>query len=147
MSHFNKQVAAVGGFILLIGFLAFIWGCRELFVFKSSYDTIAVSKVNPSASCFIAAITSLFINRYFGEKWSLFVAINGVLAGMVSCPIARHTCTFTSHYKNDVLHKRHIMKFFGNSNNSFKDCVVSNLDYGTDYKIIRYFTRQDVENF
>lgn len=57
---------------------------------------------------------------------------------MVSCPIARHTCacTFTSHCKkkNDVLHKRHIMKFFGNSNNySFKACVESNLDYGTDY--------------
>lgn len=138
MSHFNKQVAAVGGFILLIGFLAFIWGCRELFVFESSYDPIALSKVNPSASCFIAAITSLFINRYFGKKWSLFVAINGGLAGMVSCPIARHTCacTFTSHCKkkNDVLHKRHIMKFFGNSNNySFKACVESNLDYGTDY--------------
>lgn len=101
MSHFNKQVAAVGGFILLIGFLAFIWGCRELFVFESSYDPIALSKVNPSASCFIAAITSLFINRYFGKKWSLFVAINGGLAGMVSCPIARHTCayTFTSHCK------------------------------------------------
>lgn len=109
MSHFNKQVAAVGGFILLIGFLAFIWGCRELFVFESSYAPIALSKVNPSASCFIAAITSLFINRYFGKKWSLFVAINGGLAGMVSCPIARHTCacTFTSHCKkNDVLHKR-----------------------------------------
>lgn len=56
---------------------------------------------------------------------------------MVSCPIARHTCacTFNSHCKkNDVLHKRHIMKFFGNSNNySFKACVESNLDYGTDY--------------
>lgn len=40
------------------------------------------------------------------------------------------------------------MKFFGNSDNySFKDCVESNLDYGTDYKIIRYFTRQYVENF
>lgn len=105
MSHFNKQVAAVGGFILLIGFLAFIWGCRELFVFESSYDPIALSKVNPSASCFIAAITSLFINRYFGKKWSLFVAINGGLAGMVSCPIARHTCTctFNSHCKKKMM--------------------------------------------
>lgn len=81
---YSARVAAVGGFILLIGFLAFIWGCRELFVFESSYDPIALSKVNPSASCFIAAITSLFINRYFGKKWSLFVAINGGLAGMVA---------------------------------------------------------------
>uniref|UniRef100_A0A8W8N419 Ammonium transporter AmtB-like domain-containing protein n=1 Tax=Magallana gigas TaxID=29159 RepID=A0A8W8N419_MAGGI len=81
---YSARVAAVGGFILLIGFLAFIWGCRELFVFESSYAPIALSKVNPSASCFIAAITSLFINRYFGKKWSLFVAINGGLAGMVA---------------------------------------------------------------
>lgn len=135
MSHFNKQVAAVGGFILLIGFLAFIWGCRELFVFESSYDPIALSKVNPSASCFIAAITSLFINRYFGKKWSLFVAINGGLAGMVRLQdIHVHVHLPVIVKKNDVLHKRHIMKFFGNSNNySFKACVESNLDYGTDY--------------
>lgn len=40
------------------------------------------------------------------------------------------------------------MKFFGNSNNySFKACVESNLDYGTDYEIIRYFTGQYIEIF
>lgn len=88
MSHPNEQVAALGGFILLIGFLAFIWGCRFLFVLDFPNDPIAVSKANPSVSGFIAAITSLLINRYFGKKWSLFVAVNGALAGMVSCPIA-----------------------------------------------------------
>lgn len=92
MSQSNKQVAAVGGFILLIGSSS-----SSGDVGTSSHDITAVYKANPSASCFIAAITSLFINRFFGKKWSLFVAINVALAGMVSCPMARqkqNICTF-----------------------------------------------------
>lgn len=88
MFHSNLQIAAVGGFFLLIGFLGFICGSQYLFGFHYRGPSIEVFYTNPFVSSFIAAFTSLLINRYFGSKWSLFVAINGALTGMVSCAIA-----------------------------------------------------------
>lgn len=86
-----KQIAAFGGFILLLGFWAFIWESQILFTFDFSNDQIAVSKANPFVSSFIAAFTSILINRYFGKNWSLLVAINGALTGMISFSDCRTT--------------------------------------------------------
>lgn len=80
----SVRIAAFGGFILLLGFWAFIWESQILFTFDFSNDQIAVSKANPFVSSFIAAFTSFLINRYFGKNWSLLVAINGALTGMVA---------------------------------------------------------------
>lgn len=85
----NKQIVAIGGFVLLLGFWAFICGCKILFTLEFPNDPIAVSTVNPLVSGFIAAFTSLFINRYSKGKWSLLFAINGALTGMVSFAIAK----------------------------------------------------------
>lgn len=68
--------------------MGFIWGCREPFGVYHNRQFTEVFLTNPFVSSFIAAFTSLLINRYFGKKWSLFVAINGALTGMVSSAIA-----------------------------------------------------------
>lgn len=81
---YSVRIAALGGFILLIGFSAFLWGCRLLFTFDYPNDRFAVSMANPVVSGFIAAFTALFINRYFGKNWSLLVAINGALTGLIA---------------------------------------------------------------
>lgn len=81
-------MAVSGGILLMIGFVGFIWGCLEPFGVYHYGQSIEVFLTNPFLSSFIAAFTSLLINRYFGKKWSLFVAINGALTGMVSSAIA-----------------------------------------------------------
>lgn len=68
--------------------MGFIWGYREPFGVYHNRQFTEVFLTNPFVSSFIAAFTSLLINRYFGKKWSLFVAINGALTGMVSSAIA-----------------------------------------------------------
>lgn len=80
----SVRIVAIGGFVLLLGFWAFICGCKILFALEFPNDPIAVSTVNPLVSGFIAAFTSLLINRYSKGKWSLLVAINGALTGMVA---------------------------------------------------------------
>lgn len=90
---------------MLIGFLVFIWGCWEFFVFEFLYDLIVFFKVNFFVFCFIVVIILFFINRYFGKKWSFFVVINGGLVGMVSCLIVRYICVciFISYCKKKMM--------------------------------------------
>lgn len=71
----------------MIGFMGFILGCRYQYLYDYSGVDSVVVLANPFLSGLIAALTSLFINRYFENKWSLFVAINGALTGMVSFAI------------------------------------------------------------
>lgn len=86
-AHSITQIAALGGNILMIGFMGFILGCRYQYLYDYSGVDSVVVLANPFLSGLIAALTSLFINRYFENKWSLFVAINGALTGMVSFAI------------------------------------------------------------
>lgn len=87
MFHSIEQMATLGGFILMIGFVSFILGCRDRFVFDFLRIYSVVVLANSIVSGFIAAITSLLINGCFGKDWSLLAAINGALAGMVSVAI------------------------------------------------------------
>lgn len=80
----SVPIAVSGGILLLIGFVGFIWGYREPFSVYHNRQFTEVFLTNPFVSSFIAAFTSLLINRYFGKKWSLFVAINGALTGMIA---------------------------------------------------------------
>lgn len=80
----SVPIAVSGGILLLIGFVGFIWGCRKAFGVYHYGQSTEVFLTNPFVSSFVAAITSLLINRYFGKKWSLFVAINGALTGMIA---------------------------------------------------------------
>lgn len=134
-----KQIAAFGGFILLLGFWAFIWESQILFTFDFSNDQIAVSKANPFVSSFIAAFTSFLINRYFGKNWSLLVAINGALTGMVSFSIAEHSrkC-FISVFKKSyfLLHKTMFCLTQYKSSVLLK--ILLKWDYSTNYFLIMY---------
>ncbi|XP_078334916.1 putative ammonium transporter 1 isoform X1 [Crassostrea virginica] len=82
----SVPIAALGGFILFFGFLAFNGGSQ--LTISSSGDGEAVSQavVNTVISGSGAAFMSLLLNRLhvFGNTWSLLVTINGALTGMVS---------------------------------------------------------------
>ena len=80
------QIAALGGFILFFGFLAFNGGSQ--ITISNDGDGAAVSRavVNTVISGSFAAFSSMLINRinFFGSaRWSLLITINGALTGMV----------------------------------------------------------------
>jgi ammonia channel protein AmtB len=80
------QIAALGGFILFFGFLAFNGGSQLTISNAGDGAAVAISVVNTIISASFAAFSSLIINRLhiFGNTWSLLVTINGALTGMAS---------------------------------------------------------------
>ncbi|XP_066982724.1 putative ammonium transporter 1 [Macrobrachium rosenbergii] len=84
----SLPLAALGGFILLFGFLAFNGGSQASI--SKEGDTAAVAKaiVNTVIAGCGGGITSLFLYRtgIFEpmSKWSFLMTLNGALAGMVS---------------------------------------------------------------
>ena len=84
---FYLQIAALGGFILFFGFLAFNGGSQLSIQNEGDGAAISVSVVNTVISASFAAFSSLFINKIklFGNaSWSLLITINGALTGMVN---------------------------------------------------------------
>jgi hypothetical protein len=81
------QFAALGGFILLFGFLAFNGGSELAISGKMSAANMALAVVNTIISGSAAAFTVMIIQRspLFGHsRWSLLSTLNGALAGMVN---------------------------------------------------------------
>lgn len=86
VSKFNFQVAALGGFILFFGFLAFNGGSQTSVQNEGDGAAISLAVVNTVISASFAAFSALFINKIkiFGNaSWSLLITINGALTGMV----------------------------------------------------------------
>lgn len=83
--HFDLQIAALGGFILFFGFLAFNGGSQLTISNSGDGEALARAVVNTVISGSFAAFMSLILNRLrvFGNTWSLLVTINGALTGMV----------------------------------------------------------------
>ena len=82
------QIAALGGFILFFGFLAFNGGSQLAIQNEGDGAAISLAVVNTVISASFAAFSSLFINKIkiFGNaSWSLLITINGALTGMVHC--------------------------------------------------------------
>ncbi|XP_071100410.1 putative ammonium transporter 1 isoform X1 [Haliotis cracherodii] len=79
--------AALGGFILLFGFLAFNGGSALTISSEGSGSSVSLSVVNTIISGSMSAFVTLFINKtgYFGNRhWSLLNTLNGALTGMVA---------------------------------------------------------------
>lgn len=83
--NFDMQIAALGGFILFFGFLAFNGGSQLTISNSGDGEALARAVVNTVISGSFAAFMSLILNRLrvFGNTWSLLVTINGALTGMV----------------------------------------------------------------
>ncbi|KAK3101388.1 hypothetical protein FSP39_003194 [Pinctada imbricata] len=82
----SVPIAALGGFILFFGFLAFNGGSQLSITNKGDGAAVALSVVNTIISASFAAFGSLIINRlnFLGSSWSLLATINGALTGMVA---------------------------------------------------------------
>ncbi|KAK7488819.1 hypothetical protein BaRGS_00019954 [Batillaria attramentaria] len=81
----SVPMAALGGFILVFGFLAFNGGSLLAIADGPNASTVSLSITNTVLSASTSAFTSLLLNRtgYFGtRKWSILLTINGALGGM-----------------------------------------------------------------
>lgn len=85
-STLDFQFAALGGFILLFGFLAFNGGSLGSISNPGDGAIIAAVVVNTIVAGTGGAFITLLLNKtgWFGDrKWSLLVTLNGCLTGMV----------------------------------------------------------------
>lgn len=78
--------AALGGFILFFGFLAFNGGSQAAIANEGDADAVALSIVNTIIGGAAGALTAMVVKRLgFADKyWSLLFTINGGLTGMVA---------------------------------------------------------------
>ncbi|CAL1540120.1 unnamed protein product [Lymnaea stagnalis] len=78
--------AALGGFILIFGFMAFNGGSQLTISHPGDGAAISLAIVNTVISGSTAAWTSLIIHKIGikGKHWSLLNTLNGALAGMVA---------------------------------------------------------------
>ncbi|KAJ8305891.1 hypothetical protein KUTeg_016436 [Tegillarca granosa] len=82
----SVPIAALGGFILFFGFLAFNGGSQLSISNAGDAAAVAISIVNTIIAGSFAAFGTLIINRlkFLGNSWSLLATINGALTGMVA---------------------------------------------------------------
>uniref|UniRef100_A0A1I7WL83 Ammonium transporter n=1 Tax=Heterorhabditis bacteriophora TaxID=37862 RepID=A0A1I7WL83_HETBA len=76
--------AALGGFILMFGFLAFNGGSMADIVKPGEGRIVALAMINTILCGAFAALTFLIIHYLTQGKWTLLLTINACLAGMVS---------------------------------------------------------------
>lgn len=78
--------AALGGFILFFGFLAFNGGSQAAIANEGDANAVALAIVNTVLGGAAGALTAMLIKRLgFADKyWSLLFTINGGLTGMVA---------------------------------------------------------------
>ncbi|XP_052262886.1 putative ammonium transporter 1 [Dreissena polymorpha] len=83
----SVPIAALGGFILFFGFLAFNGGSQLSITKPGDGAAISIAVVNTVISGSFAACSSMFVNRLpkvGNKRWSLLIIINGALCGMVA---------------------------------------------------------------
>ncbi|KAI8781072.1 ammonium transporter 1 [Biomphalaria glabrata] len=82
----SVPLAALGGFILIFGFLAFNGGSNMTVSKPGDGAVISLTVVNSVLSGTTAAFTTLVIHKFgiMGQHWSLLNTLNGALAGMVA---------------------------------------------------------------
>jgi len=85
MAGHSVPFAALGGFILLFGFLAFNGGSQLTISGADDSGTVALAMVNTVLGGASGGLTVLFSIKFlFGKKWSYLMTLNGALTGMVS---------------------------------------------------------------
>ncbi|KAK0060326.1 ammonium transporter 1, partial [Biomphalaria pfeifferi] len=82
----SVPLAALGGFILIFGFMAFNGGSNMTVSKPGDGAIISLAVVNSVLSGSSAAFTTLAIHKVgiMGQHWSLLNTLNGALAGMVA---------------------------------------------------------------
>ncbi|CAO4385306.1 unnamed protein product [Caenorhabditis nigoni] len=75
---------ALGGFILMFGFLAFNGGSVASISHAGDGHTVALAMVNTILSGAFAALIYLGVHYYNHGKWTLLLTINACLSGMVA---------------------------------------------------------------
>ena len=91
------KLAALGGFILIFGFLAFNGSSQASISNPGDGAAVAMAIKNTVMSATSGAFTTMFLNKLpcFGDrKWSFATTLNGALVGMVSsckgfCPMSQ----------------------------------------------------------
>jgi len=85
MAGHSVPFAALGGFILLFGFLAFNGGSQLAITNKGDAEVVGLAIVNTIMGGCSGGLTVLFsIKLIFGRKWSYLMTLNGALTGMVA---------------------------------------------------------------
>ena len=76
---------ALGGFILLFGFLAFNGGAQGAIGTEADMHVVAKSIINTIMGGCSGGLTVLFFYKFaLGKKWSYLLTLNGTLTGMVA---------------------------------------------------------------
>lgn len=85
---FKNKLAALGGYILLFGFLALLTGNQGHVSSSADGNIIAIIAINTILASSAAGLTAFFIRRTWGACYghhsSVLTMINGALTGAVS---------------------------------------------------------------
>jgi len=84
MPGHSVPLAGLGGFILLVGFLAFNGGSQLAISSEGDAAAVGLAIVNTILGGATGGMSVLFINYKINGKWSYLQTLNGALAGMVS---------------------------------------------------------------
>uniref|UniRef100_A0A0B7ATC0 Ammonium transporter n=1 Tax=Arion vulgaris TaxID=1028688 RepID=A0A0B7ATC0_9EUPU len=76
--------AALGAFLLIVGFLAFNGGSQLSMTKKGDNIIIALAITNTIISGSMSAFSALVIRRLVGRNWSVLYTVNGCVSGMVA---------------------------------------------------------------
>jgi Amt family ammonium transporter len=85
MPGHSVPLTALGGFILLFGFLAFNGGSQGAIASAGDAENVSTAIVSTILGGSAGGIVVLFINKFMcGFTWSYLFTLNGTLAGMVA---------------------------------------------------------------
>ena len=90
MPGHSAPLTALGGFILIFGFLAFNGGSQGSISEEGDGDVVALAIVNTILGAAAGGLIVLFTNKFILKKlWSFTQSLNGALAGLLSYFINR----------------------------------------------------------
>lgn len=86
MPGHSVPLAGLGGFILLVGFLAFNGGSQASIAQNGDGAVVALATVNTVLAGSTGGLTVLIVNKFLINRpyWSFLLCLNGTLSGMVS---------------------------------------------------------------
>ena len=91
----STPLVTLGGFILVVGFMAFNGGSQGGISQPGDGDAVSSAILSTFVACVTGGTTVLFVNKFFGSKtWSLAKIVNGCLAGNKSTKADSFTIFF-----------------------------------------------------
>ncbi len=96
MPGHNLPYAALGVFILMIGWYGFNPGSQLAFTGQVNTDTVMLVAVNTTLACCTGAVAAMIFSWVLYKKPDLTLALNGGLAGLVAITANCHCVNFYS---------------------------------------------------